>query len=84
MTNNNTTVKKPEVKEIKKEKIDVQGLKDIKIVGVARNYNNDGKDYFIGYDGKKFFLFTGRLTTLPSEDPALNYDVFEHMWDEYL
>ena len=81
---NNVNIKKPEVKEVKKEKLNVEGLKEIKIVGISRNYNRDGKDYYIGYDGNRFFLFTGNPTAKPSEDPVMSPEEYAHMWDEYL
>ena len=65
----------------KKEKVEVEDFKEIKIVGISRNFNKDGKDYYIGYDGKKFFLFTGSTSTKPSSDYIFNDDL-EHLWDD--
>lgn len=63
----------------KDKKVEVEDFKEIKIVGVSRNFNMDGRDYFIGFDGKKFFLFTGTISMLPSNDPYFNDEIYNHM-----
>ena len=68
----------------KDNKLEVENFKEVKIVGVSRNFNGEGRDYFIAFDGKKFFLFTGTSSMFPSNDSYFSNEVFEHMWDEYI
>lgn len=38
---------------------------DIQILGVVSNMNGDYKDYFIGFDGEQYYLFTGSVCNKP-------------------
>ena len=47
-------------------------MKDIKILGVAKNLNNDGYDWFVGFDGTRYYIFRG--THCDSEANFWDYD----------
>ncbi len=40
--------------------------RDIEILGIVSNLNNDGKQYYVATDNENYYLFVGQLCITPN------------------
>ena len=52
------------IEETQKNKRKIEA-KEMKILGVAINMNNDGVSYYVAFDGTDYYLFTGDKCSNP-------------------